>query len=179
MDEIFPNRDSLKQIMQILEQAAEAIGDKVSLSLEDGVSKPVIETAGGFAGLAAGVAAGAGMLFGGAAPGLVGAAALTNGLAGAGALIGGGMAAGIGVVAAPAVILGVAGAVAGSYAIDYFNDGRLHATKEAALQEVIRLREALSRSLPPSTPETRDHFYQLIAQLKASEINLTKDLQLE
>ena len=164
--------------MILLTEAAAIVGDEANVSVEDGFSEALGGAGGGFAGTAAGAAAGAGLLFGGAASGLAGAATLSSGLAGAGAIIGGGMAAGIGVVAAPALLLGAAGVWAGKSVVERYNNSKLRTTKEALLHEVVRALEALTRSLPSKGVETTDSARNLIAQLKAAESNLKKDLNL-
>ncbi len=101
----FPSIESLQPVVNVINEAAEALNDKSRTIRESAIPEVLAAAlgAGGIGGVGSFAA-----LYGLGVVGLS-AAGIASGLAAAGTLIGGGMAAGVFVLAAPAVLLAATG----------------------------------------------------------------------
>lgn len=167
----FQSVESLQSIVNIVNEAAEALHDKKITIRESAIPEVLVGALGAGIGGIGSFAA----LYGlGSVVGLS-AAGITSGLATAGSIVGGGMAAGVLVLAAPVAILGGAGVALASH----LKNKQLRQEKERLYKEVLSKHDAIIKSLKEeadSDKERIDYLQSLNILLQRAIIDLQKDL---
>ena len=107
---VFQSVESLQQVVNVINEAAEAVNDKTRTMRESAIPEVLAGALGASIGGIGSFAALYGM---GSVVGLS-AAGITSGLAAAGGIVGGGMVAGVFVLAAPVALLAVGGVLLAS-----------------------------------------------------------------
>ena len=169
-DMIFKNPDSLQQVVNVLNEASEALNDKNRTIKESSIP----EVLGAALGAGLGGAISFAALYG---LGIVGfsAAGITSGLAAAGAVVGGGMVSGIFVLAAP--VAGIA--VAGYGVASHIKNKQLQQEKETLYKEALKKHQAIIQALKDESEATKDRldYLQSLNILLTQAIkDLKKDL---
>lgn len=169
-DMIFKSVDSLQQVVNVVNEAAEALNDSKRTIRESAIPEVLAGALGaGIGGVGSFVA-----LYG---LGMVGlsAAGITSGLATAGAIVGGGMVAGIFVLAAPIAVL----AASGVGIANHLKNKQLQQEKERLYKEVLRKHEAIIQALKEeanATQERLDYLQSLNILLQKAIEDLSQDL---
>lgn len=167
---VFRNSESLQQVVNVLNEASAALGDRSRTIQESLIPEALM----GALGAGVGGVASFGALYGLGVVGLS-AAGITSGLATVGAIVGGGMAAGVGVLAAPAVALGI-----GGYAIASNLKGKqLKQEKERLYKEALSKHQAIIEALREEQDESRErmeYLQSLNVLLERALLDLRKDL---
>ncbi len=170
MDENFKSLDALVPIVNVLNEASEALKDK-SRTIANSAIPDVLAAA---VGAGIGGVASFGTLYGLGAVGLS-AAGITSGLATAGSLVGGGMVAGVFVLAAPVAALAVGGVlIAGA-----IKGKQLRQEKERLLQAAVEKHHAIVETLKDevnATKERADYLNSLNVLLQKAIRDLRADL---
>ncbi len=169
-DENFKSLDALVPIVNVVNEAGEALKDK-SRTIASSAIPDVLATALG-AGIGGVVSFTA--LYGLGTVGLS-AAGITSGLAAAGALVGGGMAAGVFVLAAPVAVL----AVGGVLIVGAIKGNQLRQEKERLLQTAVEKHHAIVEALKEevdATTERADYLSSLNVLLQKAIQDLQADL---
>lgn len=166
-DMIFKSIDSLQSVVNIVNEASDALKDKSRT-----INKSAIpEVLGGALGSGVGGACSFAALYGLGTTGFS-AAGITSGLAAAGSLVGGGMAAGVFVLAAPVAVLAAGGVGIAAH----LKNQQLRQEKERLYKEALKKQEAIIQELK----RTNDANKERIDYLNSLNILLTqaiKDLQ--
>lgn len=164
---IFQSGDSLQQVVNVVNEAAAAVGDKGRTIRESSIPEVLAGAVGAGMGGAASFAA----LYGLGTVGLS-AAGITSGLAAAGALAGGGMVVGVFVLAAPVAALAAVGVGTASH----LKNKQLHQEKERLYKVALEKHQAIINALK----EEGDAGKERIEYLQSLNILLeraVKDLQ--
>lgn len=169
---IYKNIESLQPIVNVVNEAANAINDKTRTISESAIPEVLTGALGaGIGGVISFTA-----LYGLGTVGLS-AAGITSGLATAGGIIGGGMVAGIFVLAAP-----VAGLAATGVGIaTHLKNKQLKQEKERLYQEALRKHQAIIQSLKEETDADQkrlDYLQSLNIVLTKAIKDLRKDLNI-
>lgn len=167
----FKSMDSLSTVIQVINEAQEALDDKTRVIADSAIPEVLAGAAGAVAGAALSFVA---LINLGSVVGLS-AAGITGGLAAAGSIIGGGMVAGIGVLAAPVVIFS-SGAVGITAAV---KRKKLDEKKDELLKTAITKYDAIVRELENETNMTREraeYLNSLNTLLQAAIRDLKSDL---
>ena len=169
-DMVFQSVESLQQVVNVVNEAAEAINDKTRTIRESAIPEALAGALGaGIGGVGSFFA-----LYGLGTTGLS-AAGITSGLAAAGHLVGGGMVAGIFVLAAPAVILAAGGVGVASH----LKSKQLRQEKERLYTEALKKHEAIIKALKEETDANKeriDYLNSLNILLTQAIKDLKKDL---
>ncbi len=171
-DMIYKNIESLQPIVNVVNEAANAINDKTRTISESAIPEVLTGALGaGIGGIVSFTA-----LYGLGTVGLS-AAGITSGLAAAGGIIGGGMVAGIFVLAAP-----IAGLAATGVGITtHLKNKQLKQEKERLYQEALRKHQAIIQSLKEETNANQgrlDYLQSLNIMLTKAITDLRKDLNI-
>lgn len=171
-DMIYKNIESLQPIVNVVNEAANAINDKTRTISESAIPEVLAGALGsGIGGIVSFTA-----LYGLGTVGLL-AAGITSGLAAAGGIIGGGMVAGIFVLATP-----IAGLAATGVGIaTHLKNKQLKQEKERLYQEVLRKHQAIIQSLKEETNADQkrlDYLQSLNIMLTKAITDLRKDLNI-
>ena len=171
-DMIYKNIESLQPIVNIVNEAANAINDKTRTISESAIPEVLIGALGaGIGGVVSFTA-----LYGLGTVGLS-AAGITSGLATAGGIIGVGMVAGIFVLAAP-----IAGLAATGVGVTiHIKNKQLKQEKERLYQEALRKHQAIIQSLKEETDADQkrlDYLQSLNIMLTKAIKDLRKDLNI-
>ena len=171
-DMIYKNIESLQPIVNVVNEAANAINDKTRTISESAIPEVLTGALGaGIGGIVSFTA-----LYGLGTVGLS-AAGITSGLAAAGGIIGGGMVAGIFVLAAP-----IAGLAATGVGITtHLKNNQLKQEKERLYQEALRKHQAIIQSLKEETNASQkrlDYLQSLNIMLTKAITDLRKDLNI-
>jgi sugar (pentulose or hexulose) kinase len=143
----FKSHDALKSVERVVNEAAEALGDKKRTIVSSAI--PDIVAAATGAGIGTGISFAA--LFYAGTTGLS-AVGITTALAAAGKLVGGGMVAGIGVLAAPVAVLAV-----GGYAVaSRVRTKKLREEKERVLKLAIERQFGINAALSEEVNATKE-----------------------
>ena len=171
-DIIYKNVESLQPIVNVVNEAANALNDKSRTIKESAIPEVLTGALGaGIGGVISFTA-----LYGLGTVGLS-AAGITSGLAAAGGVIGGGMVAGIFVLAAP--IAGLAATGVGVAV--HLKNKQLKQEKERLYQEALRKHQAIIQSLKEETEENKkrlDYLQSLNILLTKAIEDLRKDLNI-
>lgn len=169
---IYKNIESLQPIVNVVNEAANAINDKTRTISESAIPEVLTGALGaGIGGVVSFTA-----LYGLGTVGLS-AAGITSGLAAAGGIIGGGMVAGIFVLAAP--IAGLAATGVG--VATHLKNKQLKQEKERLYQETLRKHQAIIQSLKEETDADQkrlDYLQSLNIMLTKAIEDLRKDLNI-
>lgn len=167
---IFQNVESLQPVVNVVNEAAEALNDAGRTIRESAIPEVIAAAIGAGVGGIGSFAA----LYGLGTVGLS-AVGITSGLATAGGIIGGGMVSGIFVLAAPIAVLAV-----GGYGVaSHLKGKQLRQVKERLYTEVIKKHEAVIRELKEESAENKerlDYLQGLNILLKKALEDLEKDL---
>ncbi len=169
---IYKNIESLQPIVNVINEAANAINDKTRTISESAIPEVLTGALGaGIGGVVSFTA-----LYGLGTVGLS-AVGITSGLATAGAFVGGGMVAGIFVLAAP--IAGLAATGVG--VATHIKNKQLKQEKERLYQEALRKHQAIIQSLKKETDADQkrlDYLQSLNIMLTKAIEDLRKDLNI-
>lgn len=169
---VFKNADSLQQITNVINEAAEALNDKKRTIQESAISEVLLGALGaGIGGTISFVA-----LYGLGVAGLS-AAGITSGLATAGTIIGGGMVSGIFVLAAPVAAL----AGVGVFTATKIKSKQLQQEREKLYQEALLKHDAIIKALKEevdASSERIDYLQSLNILLQQAIKDLKNDIEL-
>lgn len=169
-DENFKSLDALVPIVNVVNEAGEALKDKSRTIANSAIPDVLAAAVGaGIGGVASFTA-----LYGLGTVGLS-AAGITSGLAAAGALVGGGMVAGVFVLAAPVAAL----AVGGVLIVGAIKGNQLRQEKERLLQAAVEKHHAIVAALKEevdATTERADYLSSLNVLLQKAIQDLQADL---
>ena len=169
---IYKNIESLQPIVNVVNEAANAINDKTRTISESAIPEVLTGALGaGIGGVVSFTA-----LYGLGTVGLS-AAGITSGLATAGGIIGGGMVAGIFILAAP--IAGLAATGVG--VATHLKNKQLKQEKERLYKEALRKHQAIIQSLKEETDADQkrlDYLQSLNIMLTKAIEDLRKDLNI-
>lgn len=166
----FSTLDSLEPVVNVVNEAGEALRDKKRVIKDSAIPEVLAGALGAGVGGVASFAA----LYGLGVVGLS-AAGITSGLAAAGALVGGGMVAGVFVLAAPVAILGGVGVGLVSAA----KRKQLKQEKERLYQEALKKHNAIIKALKDEADadkERLDYLQSLNILLQQAVKDLKADL---
>jgi len=166
----FQSVEALQQVVNIINESAEALGDKSRTIRESAIPEVLMGALGAGLGGAGSFAA----LYGLGVVGLS-AAGITSGLAAAGAIVGGGMVAGVFVLAAPAVILAAGGVGIASH----LKKKQLKQEKERLYKEAVSKQNAIIKALKAevdASKERADYLNSLNILLQQAVKDLKHDL---
>ncbi|MFR0515305.1 hypothetical protein ACLUYC_09585 [Limosilactobacillus mucosae] len=169
-DMVFQSVDSLKPVVNVINEAAAALNDKNRTIKESSIPEVLAGALGAGIGGVGSFAA----LYGLGVVGLS-AAGITSGLATAGSLIGGGMVAGVFVLAAPVAILSAGGVGLASH----LKNKQLQQEKERLYKEALAKHEAIIEALKKEADadkERMDYLQSLNILLQKAIIDLKNDL---
>ncbi len=170
-DMIYQNIESMQSVVNVVNEAAEALNDKTRTIKESAIPEVLAGALGAGIGGVGSFAA----LYGlGSVVGLS-AAGITSGLATAGAVVGGGMVAGIFVLASPVAGLAAAGVGVASH----LKNKQLRQEKERLYKEAIKKHDAIIKALKAEADadqERIDYLQSLNILLQQAIKNLGKDL---
>lgn len=172
-DIIFRSVDSLKQVVNVVNEAAEAVKDKKRTIKESAIPEVLAGALGAGIG---GVGAFAALYYLGAVVGLS-APGITSGLAAAGTVVGGGMVAGVFVLAAPVAVLAAGGVGVAAH----INNKQLGQEKERLYKEVLARHEAIIKALKDEADadkERLDYLQSLNILLQRYVKDLRHDLDM-
>lgn len=167
---IFQSVDSLQQVVNIVNEAAEAVNDSRRTIRESAIPEVLFGALGAGMGGMVSFAA----LYGFGTAGLS-AAGITSGLAATGSIVGGGMAAGIFVLAAPVAILSASCVGIASH----LKDKQLHQEKERLYKEALVHHNAIIKALKDEADadkERLDYLQSLNILLQQAIKDLSCDL---
>lgn len=168
---VFQSVDSLQQVVNVINEAAEAVNDKTRTMRESAIPEVLAGALGASIGGIGSFAALYGM---GSVVGLS-AAGITSGLAAAGGIVGGGMVAGVFVLAAPVALLAAGGVLLAS---DLKNK-QLKQEKERLYKEALRKHEGIIKALKSEADadkERLDYLQSLNILLTQAIKDLKSDL---
>ena len=166
----FQSVDSLQQVVNVVNEAAAALGDKSRTIRESAIPEVLAGALGAGIGGAGSFAA----LYGLGTVGLS-AAGITSGLATAGTVIGGGMVAGVFVLALPAAALAAGGVGVASH----LKNKQLRQEKERLYKEALAKHQAIIQALKDEADATEDridYLTRLNTLLERAVEDLGKDL---
>ena len=166
----FQSVDSLQSVVNVVNEAAEALNDKRRTIKESAIPEGLTGAIGAGIGGVGSFAA----LYGLGTVGLS-AAGITSGLAAAGSLVGGGMVAGVFVLAAPAVVL----AAGGVGVATHLKNKQLRQEKERLYKEALTKHQAIIQALKDEANADRerlDYLQSLNILLQQAIKDLKKDL---
>lgn len=167
---VFQSIDSLQQVVDVVNEAAEALNDSKRTIKESAIPEVLAGALGASIGGVGSFAALYGLgVVGLSAPGI------TSGLATAGTIVGGGMVAGIFVLAAPIAVLAAGGVGVASH----LKNKQLRQEKERLYKEVLTRHEAIIQALKDETDadkERLDYLQSLNILLQRAVKNLSHDL---
>lgn len=166
----FQSVDSLQQVVNVVNEAAAALGDKSRTIRESAIPEVLAGALGAGIGGAGSFAA----LYGLGTVGLS-AAGITSGLATAGTVIGGGMVAGVFVLALPAAAIAAGGVGVASH----LKNKQLRQEKERLYKEALAKHQAIIQALKDeadATEERIDYLTRLNTLLERAVEDLGKDL---
>lgn len=166
----FQSIDALQQVVNIVNEAAEAVHDSSRTIKESAIPEVLAAALGAGIGGVGSFAA----LYGLGVVGLS-AAGITSGLAAAGAIVGGGMVAGVFVLAAPVAALAAGGVGLASH----LKGKQLHQEKERLYKEVLKRHEAIIQALKTeanAAQERLDYLQSLNILLQQAIKDLKYDL---
>ena len=166
----FQSVDSLQQVVNVVNEAAEAVHDSSRTINESAIPEVLAGALGAGIGGVGSFAALYGL-------GMVGlsAAGITSGLAAAGAIVGGGMVAGVFVLAAPVADLAAGGVGLASH----LKNKQLRQEKERLYKEVLKRHEAIIQALKTeanAAQERLDYLQSLNILLQQAIKDLKHDL---
>ena len=166
----FQSVDSLQQVVNVVNEAAEAVHDSSRTINESAIPEVLAGALGAGIGGVGSFAALYGL-------GMVGlsAAGITSGLAAAGAIVGGGMVAGVFVLAAPVAALAAGGVGLASH----LKNKQLRQEKERLYKEVLKRHEAIIQALKTeanAAQERLDYLQSLNILLQQAIKDLKHDL---
>ena len=166
----FQSVDSLQQVVNVVNEAAEAVHDSSRTIKESAIPEVLAGALGAGIGGVGSFAALYGL-------GMVGlsAADITSGLAAAGAIVGGGMVAGVFVLAAPVAALAAGGVGLASH----LKNKQLRQEKERLYKEVLKRHEAIIQALKTeanAAQERLDYLQSLNILLQQAIKDLKHDL---
>lgn len=167
----FKTLESMQPVVNVVNEAAEAVNDKNRTISESAIP----EVLAGVLGAGIGGVASFSALYGLGYVGLS-AAGITSGLAVAGSVVGGGMVAGIFVLAAPVAGL----AAAGLHIASNLKNKQLRQEKERLYKEVLRKHDAIIRALKEEVDAGKkriDYLQSLNILLQKAIKDLEKDLR--
>lgn len=166
----FKSVDSLVPVVNVVNEAAEALNDKNRTIKESAIP----EVLGGALGAGVGAVGAFAALYGFGLTGLS-AAGITSGLAAAGALVGGGMAAGVLVLAAPVAVLAAGGVGIAAQ----LKNKQLKEQKEILYKEALQKHEAIIQEMQKeadASKERMDYLLSLNILLQQAIKGLQSDL---
>ena len=169
----FKNVESLQQVANVVNEAAEALHDKGRTIQESSIP----EVLGGAIGAGIGGLGSFAALYGLGTVGLS-AAGITSGLATAGAIVGGGMVAGVFVLAAPIAAL----AAVGVGTVTHLKNVQLRQEKERLYKEALTKHQAIIEALHEEVNATRErleYLQSLNILLERAIRDLMQDLDIE
>ena len=170
---IYKNLEALQPIVNVVNEAADAINDKTRTIQESAIPEVLTGALGaGIGGVLSFTA-----LYGLGTVGLS-AAGITSGLATAGGIIGGGMVAGIFVLAAPIAVLTAGGVGVASH----LKNKQLKQEKERLYKEALKKHQAIIQSLKDEADADQkrlDYLQSLNILLTQAIKDLRKDLNIE
>lgn len=169
-DMVFQSVDSLQQVVNVINEAADATNDKSRTIRESAIPEVLSGALGAGIGGIGSFAA----LYGLGTVGLS-AAGITSGLAAAGGIVGGGMVAGVFVLAAPAVVLAAGGVGVAAH----MKNRQLRQEKERIYKEALVKHQAILDALKEeadATKERMDYLQSLNILLQQAIKDLRKDL---
>ena len=165
---VFQSIDSLQQVVDVVNEAAEALNDSKRTIKESAIPEVLAGALGASIGGVGSFAALYGLgVVGLSAPGI------TSGLATAGTIVGGGMVAGIFVLAAPIAVLAAGGVGVASH----LKNKQLRQEKERLYKEVLTRHEAIIQALKDEADadkERLDYLQSLNILLQRAVKNLTR-----
>lgn len=166
----FQSVDSLQQVVNVVNEAAEAVHDSSRTIKESAIPEVLAGALGAGIGGVGSFAALYGL-------GMVGlsAAGITSGLAAAGAIVGGGMVAGVFVLAAPVAALAAGGVGLAAH----LKNKQLRQEKERLYKEVLKRHEAIIQALKTeanAAQERLDYLQSLNILLQQAIKDLKHDL---
>ena len=166
----FPSIESLQPVVNVINEAAEALNDKSRTIRESAIPEVLAAALGAGIGGVGSFAA----LYGLGVVGLS-AAGIASGLAASGTLIGGGMAAGVFVLAAPAVLLAATGVGVASH----LKNKQLRQEKERLYQEALKKHDAIIKATKMESEadkERMDYLQSLNVLLQQAIKDMQEDL---
>jgi len=169
-DMVFQNIESLQQVVNIVNEASDAVNDKTRTIRESAIPEVLTGALGAGIGGIGSFAA----LYGLGTVGLS-AAGITSGLAAAGSIVGGGMVAGVFVLAAPVAVL----AAGGVGITAHLKNKQLRQEKERLYTEALKKHEAIIKALKEeinADKERIDYLNSLNILLTQAIKDLKKDL---
>ena len=172
-DMVFQSIDSLQQVVNVVNEAAEALNDSKRTIRESAIPEALAGALGAGIGGVGSFAA----LYGLGVVGLS-AAGITSGLATAGAIVGGGMVAGVFVLAAPVAALAAGGVGLAAH----LKHKQLRQEKDRLYKEVLLRHEAIIQALKEeadASKERMDYLQSLNILLQQAVKDLSHDLGLE
>ena len=172
-DMVFQSVDSLQQVVNVVNEAAEAVDDKSRTIRESAIPEVLSGALGAGLGGIGSFAA----LYGLGTVGLS-AAGITSGLAVAGSIVGGGMVAGVFVLAAPVVALAAGGVGVAAH----LKNKQLRQEKERLYTEALKKHAAIIKALKEETDANKeriDYLNSLNILLTQAIKDLKKDLGVE
>ncbi len=167
---VFQNVESLQQVVNVINEAAEATEDQTRTIRESAIPEVLTGALGAGIGGVGSFAA----LYGLGTVGLS-AAGITSGLATAGALVGGGMVAGVFVLAAPVALLAAGGVGVAAHLKNKQLKQEKERLYEVALEKHQAIIEALDKEVD-ATKERIDYLQSLNVLLQQAIKDLKKDL---
>ena len=169
-DMVFQSVDSLQQVVNVVNEASEALNDPKRTIRESAIPEVLTGALGaGIGGVGSFVA-----LYGLGLTGLS-AAGITSGLAAAGSIIGGGMVAGVFVLAAPIAVCAAGGVGIAAH----LKNKQLRQEKERLYKEALAKHEAIIKALKSeinADKERLDYLQSLNILLQQAVKDLGKDL---
>ncbi len=169
-DMVFQSVDSLQQVVNVVNEASEALNDPKRTIRESAIPEVLTGALGaGIGGVGSFVA-----LYGLGLTGLS-AAGITSGLAAAGSIIGGGMVAGVFVLAAPIAVCAAGGVGIAAH----LKNKQLRQEKERLYKEALAKHEAIIKALKNeinADKERLDYLQSLNILLQQAVKDLGKDL---
>ena len=172
-DMVFQSVDSLQQVVNVVNEAAEALNDSKRTIRESAIPEVLAGALGAGIGGVGSFAA----LYGLGVVGLS-AAGITSGLATAGAIVSGGMVAGVFVLAAPVAAL----AAGGGGIASHLKHKQLHQEKDRLYKEVLLRHESIIQALKEeadASKERMDYLQSLNILLQQAVKDLSHDLGLD
>lgn len=166
----FQSVDSLQQVVNVVNEAAAALGDKTRTIKESAIP----EVLAGAVGAGVGGVGSFAVLYGLGTVGLS-AAGITSGLATAGSIVGGGMVAGVFVLAIPVAVLAAGGVGVASH----LKNKQLKQEKERLYKEALAKHQAIIQALKDeadASEERIEYLTSLNTLLTRAVEDLRKDL---
>lgn len=169
---IFKNVDSLQQVVNVINEANEALSDQTRTIHESAIPEVLFGALGAGVGGVGSFAA----LYGLGTVGLS-AVGITSGLATAGSIVGGGMVAGVFVLAAPVALL----AGAGIFTASQLKAKQVKQERERLYKEALRKHDAIIQALNDevhASNERIDYLNSLNTLLQRAIKNLKNDIDI-